>query len=397
MPDDRPTERDRSTDGAAVAVRVLEGMADVPAAAWDACAGDANPFVSHAFLAALEQSGSVGAEAGWLPRHLVVDDGAGGVLACAPLYVKSHSYGEYVFDHGWAQAYEQAGGRYYPKLLCGVPFTPVPGPRLLVRPDAPAETGDALAVAMIELARRLGLSSIHVNFTTEAESRRLGRLGFLQREGQQFHWTNDGYATFEDFLSALASRKRKQVRKERREAVEGGVRIRVLSGAEIRPFHWDAFHDFYMATSDKKWGWAYLTREFFHRLGATMADKVVLVIAEIDGKPVAGALNLRGADTLYGRNWGALAAFRFLHFECCYYQAIEYAIAHGLSRVEAGAQGQHKIQRGYLPVATHSAHWIADPGLEAAIANFLVRERRAVAAERRELLDYAPFRRDSDT
>ena len=378
-------------------VTVLSRIAEVAAAEWDACARPDNPFVSHAFLTALEESGSVGARTGWLPQHLAVrEDGI--LAAVVPLYVKSHSYGEYVFDHGWAHAFEQAGGRYYPKLLSAVPFTPVPGPRLLVRPGAPADAEATLIAGMLALARKHDLSSVHVNFLPEEQWRRLGEAGFLLRMGQQFHWENRGYGSFDDFLGALNSRKRKAIRKERREVAEAGVTLRALSGAEIEPRHWDAFYRFYRNTTDRKWGRsAYLTRDFFTRLGATMADKVVLVVGEVHGELVAGALNLRGSDTLYGRNWGCTEAYPFLHFEACYYQAIDYAIRHGLKRVEAGAQGEHKVQRGYLPVPTYSAHWIADRGFRAAVANFLERERAAASAEIHEIAEaLSPFRRGED-
>lgn len=378
-----------------ITIRTVEGLAEVPAAAWDTCAGPDNPFVSHAFLLALEESGSADADAGWLPRHLLVEDAAGTLLGCAPLYVKSHSYGEYVFDHGWADAWERAGGRYYPKLLCGVPFTPVPGPRLLTAPGAQAERIEAaLAAGMVEVGRQLRVSSLHVNFLPERQWRLLGELGLLQRTGQQFHWENRGYADFDGFLASLNSRKRKAIRKERREVVEAGVTLRALSGGEIEERHWDAFWRFYRNTSDRKWGSAYLTREFFSRIGETMADKVVLVVAEANERIVAGALNLRGTDTLYGRNWGCSAHYPFLHFEACYYQAIDYAIRHGLKRVEAGAQGQHKIQRGYLPVTTYSAHWIADPRFRRAVADYLEREREAVAEGIEELTEFSPFRKE---
>lgn len=378
-----------------ITIRTVEGLAEVPAAAWDTCAGPDNPFVSHAFLLALEESGSADADAGWLPRHLLVEDAAGTLLGCAPLYVKSHSYGEYVFDHGWADAWERAGGRYYPKLLCGVPFTPVPGPRLLTAPGAQAERIEAaLAAGMVEVGRQLRVSSLHVNFLPERQWRLLGELGLLQRTGQQFHWENRDYADFDGFLASLNSRKRKAIRKERREVVEAGVTLRALSGGEIEERHWDAFWRFYRNTSDRKWGSAYLTREFFSRIGETMADKVVLVVAEANERIVAGALNLRGTDTLYGRNWGCSAHYPFLHFEACYYQAIDYAIRHGLKRVEAGAQGQHKIQRGYLPVTTYSAHWIADPRFRRAVADYLEREREAVAEGIEELTEFSPFRKE---
>lgn len=379
-----------------LSARVVAGLAEVPAESWDACAGDDNPFVSHAFLEALEESGSATAKTGWLPQHLLIEDSGGRLVAAAPLYLKSHSYGEYVFDWGWAEAYLRAGGRYYPKLQCAVPFTPVPGPRLLVRPDAPEGTEATLIEMLVEVARRRGVSSLHVTFPTEAEWHALGAAGFLQRQGQQFHWTNRGYRDFEDFLGALSSRKRKQIRRERRDALAGGISIRVLTGKEIMTRHWDAFFRFYRATSDRKWGDPYLTRRFFDLLGERLADRVALVMAEKDGALVAGALNLIGREALYGRNWGCLGDFPFLHFECCYYQAIEFAIARGLARVEAGAQGPHKIQRGYLPVPTYSAHWIADPALGRAVADFLRRETRSVERERAELARLSPYRRDED-
>lgn len=375
---------------------MLERIADVPAAGWDACAGDDNPFLSHAFLAALEDSRSVVPETGWLPRHVVVEDADGTVVGAAPTYVKGHSYGEYVFDHGWADAYERAGGRYYPKLLVAVPFTPVPGRRLLLHPDADRSVQDLLVETLVDVARQAGLSSVHVNFATREECLHLGESGFLLRIGQQFHWDNAGYSGFEDFLATLSSRKRKQLRKERQAALAAGIEVRALTGAEITPRHWNAFYRFYLATADKKWGNAYLEKDFFIRLGRTMGDRVVLVVAEQDGQPIAGALNLRGADTLYGRNWGTLDDRPFLHFECCYYQAIDYAIAHGLSRVEAGAQGMHKIQRGYLPVPTYSAHWIADPALRNAVAHFLERERPAMEAEMAALARHSPYRRTDE-
>lgn len=382
--------------GDSIAVRVLRRIDEVPAAEWDACAGTACPFVRHAFLRALEDSESVGAEAGWQPQHLVVPDSDGTLLGAVPLYLKSHSYGEYVFDWGWAEAYERAGGRYYPKLQASVPFTPVTGPRLMVRAgaDEPAIRA-ALTAGLLELARRYGVSSLHVTFPTREEWDHLGAAGFLLRKGLQYHWENRGYRSFDDFLAALSSRKRKAIRKERRRVAESGLTLRTLTGGEIAPRHWDAFYRFYIATSDRKWGRPYLNRAFFRRLGETMSEAVVLVLAEDRGRPVAGALNLRGGDTLYGRNWGALGDFRFLHFEACYYRAIDFAIAEGLARVEAGAQGEHKIQRGYLPVETYSAHWIADPGFREAVEHFLRRERSQVDYEIDALGDYAPFRRDN--
>jgi len=381
-------------------IRVIDRIAAIPAAAWDACAGPDNPFLAHAFLDALEASGSATAETGWLPQHLALEDAGGRVLGVAPLYLKGHSYGEYVFDHGWADAYERAGGRYYPKLQCAVPFTPVTGPRLLVDPELGQEGGaavaDALIAGMLELARRHKVSSLHVTFPTRGEWERFGEAGFLQRMGQQFHWENQGYASFDDFLAALSSRKRKTIRKEREAALADGIIIRTLTGAAIEKRHWDAFFRFYISTSDRKWGSPYLTREFFDLIGARMADRIVLVMAEKNGRPIAGALNLRGGDTLYGRNWGCAGDFPFLHFEACYYRAIDFAITHGLRRVEAGAQGQHKIQRGYLPSPTYSAHWIRDPGFKRAVADFLARERRAVSHEMDELAELSPFRCEAD-
>ena len=378
----------------AIAVKVINRIADVPAQDWDACVGAAPPFLRHAFLDALEQSGSVARDTGWLPQHLVIADHDGRAMGAVPLYLKSHSYGEYVFDWAWADAYERAGGRYYPKLQACVPFTPVTGPRLLIRPDVDRESAAAaLIAAMVEITRQSGASSLHVTFPEEPEWTRFGAAGFLQRTGVQYHWQNEGYGGFDDFLGALASRKRKQIRKERREAACHGVDLTVLTGADIKPRHWDAFHRFYLATADRKWGPPYLNREFFGLLGERLADSVVLMMAEDDGQPVAGALNLKDETALYGRNWGALGDYKFLHFELCYYQAIAYAIEHGLARVEAGAQGEHKIQRGYLPVLTYSAHWIRDRGLRDAVAHFLDRERHAIDHECAVLETLSPFRK----
>ena len=383
-------------DGAEpVTANLLAAIDDVSAQAWDACAGPGNPFVSHAFLSALERSGSAAPDQGWQPRHLVVPDRDGGLLGAAPLYLKSHSYGEYVFDWGWADAYERAGGSYYPKLQASVPFTPVTGRRLLVRPGAEAEAVSAALIAgLTEVAQRTRVSSLHVTFCEQAEWRQLGDAGFLLRTGRQFHWHNRGYDCFDAFLNDLASRKRKMIRKERRKVAESGITLRALRGEAIEPRHWDAFHRFYLATADRKLGSPYLTREFFHLLGETLAERVVLVVAEDRGELTAAALNLLGEDTLYGRNWGALGDYRFLHFEACYYQAIEFAIEHGLARVEAGAQGEHKIQRGYMPVETYSAHWIADPGFREAVENYLAHERREIAGEMAGLTAYGPFRKD---
>lgn len=377
-------------------VAVLASVHDAEAAAWDACAGPGDPFLSHAFFSALEDSGSVNARHGWQARHLALRDGDGGLLGCLPLYLKSHSFGEYVFDWGWADAYERAGGRYYPKLQAAVPFTPVPGRRILTRADAPDGAADALAAALAQVMERLGVSSAHVTFCSEDEWRRLGRLGYLQRIGQQFHWLNRGYAGFDDFLGDLISRKRKAIRKERRTVADSGIRLKTLVGAEIEERHWDAFFAFYSDTHDRKWGHAYLNRTFFSLLGERLGPRVVLVMAETaDGTPVGGALNLRGDEALYGRYWGCLDTYKFLHFEACYYQAIDFAIAHGLKRVEAGAQGPHKVQRGYLPVTTYSAHWIADPRFRDAVEHFLDQERRAVRHEMAALAAESPFRSES--
>lgn len=383
----------------ALEVRVIDSLAEVTAADWDACArwspqAGQNPFVSHAFLQALETSKSVGRKSGWLQQHLLIeDDETRQLLAACPLYVKSHSYGEYIFDHGWAEAYQRAGGRYYPKLQIAVPFTPVPGPRLLIRPDdAESEIRSALIETLIATTRNSKLSSLHVTFCSGEEAVVLKEAGFLHRIGLQYHWHNQGYGSFDDFLAALNSRKRKAIRKERAAIADYGLTIRQLSGGEITRQQWDAFFAFYMDTGNRKWGSPYLTRQFFDLLGTMLADQVVLMLAEKDGIPVAGALNLRGSDALFGRNWGCLADYRFLHFELCYYQAIDYAIAHGLARVEAGAQGEHKIQRGYLPVETHSAHWIADRSFRDAVADFLDRETRVLQYEMAELTEHGPFR-----
>ena len=381
--------------GEAITVRIVRGIDEIRDVEWDACAG-ADPFTRHAFLLSLEESGSAGGDAGWLPQHLVAEDAGGRILGVVPMYLKSHSYGEYVFDWGWADAYERAGGRYYPKLQVSVPFTPATGRRLLVRPGADRDIEAALIAGLEQVALRAGISSVHVTFPTEAEWRRFGEAGWLQRMGEQFHWRNRGYRNFDDFLAALASRKRKAIRKERRQVEESGVRLHTLSGDDLKPEHWDSFHAFYARTSDRKWGHPYLTREFFHLLDARMAADVVLVMAEYEGRWIAGALNLKSEDTLYGRNWGCLAQFKFLHFEACYYRAIDYAIENGLARVEAGAQGPHKIQRGYEPVPTYSAHWIADPALRDAVGNFLKRERDAVEGEIAYLDERTPFRRAND-
>ena len=373
----------------AVTARLADGVRSIPRGQWDACAGVGNPFVSHDFLSILEESGSVGGRSGWQPVPILVDGDDGAPVAAAPAYAKSHSQGEYVFDHGWADAWERAGGRYYPKLQLAAPFSPVPGPRLLLRHEAAAP---ALLAAVEAVVDQHGLSSAHATFVSPEQTTLFERQGWLIREGVQFHWANDGYATFDDFLGALASRKRKGIRKERAAAVEG-LTIRRLTGAELTEADWDAFWRFYQDTGSRKWGRPYLTRRFFSLLGERMADRAILILAERAGKPIAGALNLIGSDTLYGRYWGCSEDVPFLHFELCYYQAIDAAIARGLQYVEAGAQGEHKLARGYSPVATFSAHYLPDPNFRTAVADFLRRERAGVAAERDYLEAFTPFKR----
>jgi uncharacterized protein len=413
-------------------IHVIDRVAAVQAAAWDACANPSpesasdrneiatkgepclqagsdatpeadkavddctfNPFLSHAFLSALEDSKSVGGRTGWLPRHLLAKTPDGALIATAPCYAKSHSRGEYVFDRGWAEAYERAGGSYYPKLQVAVPFTPATGRRLLVAPSPHAAAiRQGLGRGLIELCRHDDTSGVHVTFGTEDECRLLGELGFLRRTDQQFHWQNAGYASFDDFLAALASRKRKTIRRERQDAVANGISVHWLSGSDLTEAVWDAFFTFYMETGSRKWGRPYLTREFYSLVGERMADRIVLIMAKRAGRWIAGAINFIGSHTLFGRHWGAIEYHPFLHFELCYYQAIEYAIVHKLCCVEAGAQGEHKIARGYMPRTTHSAHYIADPALRRAIADYLARERAYVAAVGAELAATAPYRKD---
>jgi predicted N-acyltransferase len=377
----------------ALALSLHGSIHEIDAAEWDMCAGADNPFVSHAFLSAVEDSGSATARTGWLPRHAALRDSRGRLIAAAPMYAKGHSYGEYVFDHGWARAFEQAGGDYYPKLQVSAPFSPVTGPRLLLRPGSQIDPA-TLAGALAQACREMQLSSVHVTFCTETEYTALGEAGWLQRLGVQYHWHNDGYASFDDFLAALSSRKRKVLRRERRDANACGLTFLTLRGSEIDKAHWKAFYRFYQSTVDRKWGSAYLTEKFFPMLSARLGDRVVLMLAEHGGKLVAGALNLAGTDTLYGRNWGCIGDFPFLHFELCYYRAIDFAIAHGMKTVEAGAQGEHKIQRGYLPSPTYSAHWIANPGLRRAIGDHLARERPAMEAEMAALMEFSPFKEE---
>lgn len=373
-----------------------ESMADIDAAAWDRCAGTDNPLQSHALFSAMEESGSAIAETGWMPRHLSLQDGAGRIAGVMPFYIKSHSYGEYVFDHAWANAWARAGGDYYPKGQSAIPFTPVPGQRLMIAPDAPAEARLAMAEGMIKAGAAMELSSLHITFLDGDEAALLensGR-GWISRRGIQFHWHNQGYSSFDDFLGMMASRKRKTIRRERRSLHESGVRFRHLSGDDLTPADWDRFYDFYMATIEKKWGGAYLTRSFFDYIHATMAEKILLVMAEKDGETIAGALNFIGADTLYGRNWGSRVDLPFLHFETCYYQAIDAAIERGLKRVEAGAQGLHKVQRGYEPVTTWSSHYLYHEGFADAIKRFTAQEAAQVDREALELRSWMPYRRE---
>ena len=377
-------------------ITVHDGIADIGQAAWDACADPTgDPFVSYAFLHACEASGSAAPSQGWAARHLALRDEAGGVLGVMPLYLKGHSQGEYVFDHSWADAYERAGGRYYPKLLGAVPFTPATGPRFLAHPDADLPTvRQALIQGALTLTERLGVSSLHVNFPTEPDWRAMTEAGLSPRRDMQFIWRNDGYRTFDDFLAALSSNRRKTIRRERRDA-QSGLDIRILTGGELNEDAWNAFFAFYMDTGSRKWGRPYLTRAFFSMVGETMADRIALVMAYRRGTPIAGALNFIGRDAFYGRQWGTLEDVPFLHFELCYYQAIDFAISRGLSRVEAGAQGEHKIARGYLPSPVYSSHFIADPALREPVADYLRREGPAVEAEIAALTeDQSPFRRE---
>lgn len=374
---------------AELSVSVLPRIDAVDAALWDACGAGGDPFTSHRFLSALEASGSVGEGTGWHPSHLVARQ-AGQVVGVAPAYLKTHSQGEYIFDHGWAEAWHRAGGQYYPKLQGAVPFTPATGPRLIAR-DSRVQA--ALLAAMAQVAGQAGLSSAHVTFCTAGE-RDLGEAqGWLGRTTTQYHWLNAGYRSYDDFLSALSSRKRKALRKERERANAFGGRILSLTGDDLRPEHWDAMWAFYQDTGGRKWGRPYLTRAFFDLLHQTMRDDCLLVLAERDGRPVAGALNLIGQDALFGRYWGCIEDHPCLHFELCYHRAIDFAIAQGLSRVEAGAQGEHKLARGYMPARTHSLHWIADAGFRRAVADYLGREIQLVGDDMAETAEFGPFRR----
>jgi uncharacterized protein len=409
----------------APSVTLLSGMAEIERNIWDSLANPGwsnlgtfngaarapsmdtlcparrpyNPFVAWDFLEALERAGTVSNRTGWTPRHAILtesgDSNANGatITAVMPSYVKSHSQGEYVFDWGWAEGFERAGGRYYPKLQVSVPFTPVTGPRILTSPGAgEKERKQLMAGALVEITRRLGCSSAHLTFLPEEDAAILGEMGFLRRTDQQFHWTDEGYQDFEGFLAALASRKRKAIRKERETAREPGIEFEWLTGSDVTEAAWDAFFAFYTDTGSRKWGRPYLNRRFFSLLGERMADHVLLIMARRNGRVIAGALNLIGSDTLYGRYWGAIEEHPCLHFEVCYYQAIDFALVHKLKRVEAGAQGAHKLARGYMPTTTHSAHYIADAGFRRAVANYLESERREVAYQGEALAEHAPFR-----
>ncbi len=383
-----------------VEIATIGGLDAIDPADWDACAcpeaadgsRPVDPFTTHRFLSALERSGSVGAGTGWEPHHLTARH-EGTVIGVAPLYAKSHSQGEYIFDHNWAHALERAGGRYYPKLQAAVPFTPATGRRLLARPGHEDTARTALLQGAVRLAEGNGISSLHITFCTEVEAQFGAAAGLLRRASQQFHWNNAGYASFEDFLAGLSSRKRKNIRKERQTAAAFGGRIEALTGDAIRPGHWDAFWRFYQDTGARKWGTPYLTRRFFDIAQETLRDDMLLILALDGERPIAGALNFIGRDALYGRYWGAVEDHPCLHFELCYYRALDHAIAHGLARVEAGAQGAHKLARGYLPVTTHSLHWIADPGFSSAVADYLEAEAAAVSEEIEVLTAYGPFRR----
>ncbi|MBO6756168.1 MAG: N-acetyltransferase [Roseibium sp.] len=416
-------------DTASATLRILSSMKDIKPEDWDAVANpgwtvtesgrlsrcgcgnapdslseliesthqdtDFNPFISHSFLSTLEEAGCATARTGWLPRHMVLENADGDIWGAVPAYLKSHSQGEYVFDYGWAEAFHRAGGEYYPKLQISVPFTPATGRRFLTSPKINRDAGlQALAAGLVQVCRRSGASSVHATFMTREEWDTLGELGYLQRTDQQFHWKNDAYESFDAFLAALASRKRKAIKKERREALSAGVEIEWITGSDLTEAHWDAFHTFYQDTGTRKWGRPYLNREFFSLIGERMPEQTLLVMAKRAGKYVAGALNFIGSDTLFGRHWGCTEHHPFLHFEVCYYQAIDFAIDRKLACVEAGAQGAHKLARGYLPVTTRSAHWIAHEGLHDAVADFLSHERTAVERENQMLAAHAPFRKD---
>ncbi|MEQ9452062.1 MAG: GNAT family N-acetyltransferase [Pseudomonadales bacterium] len=376
--------------------KILHGIDEISTADWDSCHAGVplNPFLTHRFLAALERSGSVSAQTGWQPFHIVVQQEQT-LIGVIPAYLKNHSQGEYVFDYGWADAWHRAGGNYYPKMQISVPFTPATGPRFLARSGSDADTRLLIDAAM-QVAHQVDVSSIHVTFMPEQQWQCASQAGFLQRMDQQFHWHNGGYATFDDFLAQLASKKRKNIRRERRDALANDIEVEWITGADLTEAHWDAFYQFYVDTGSRKWGSPYLNRRFFSEINEVMPDDVLLIMAKRAGRYIAGAINFIGADTLFGRNWGCIEDHPFLHFEICYYQAIDFAIAHGLKHVEAGAQGAHKVARGYLPEATYSAHWIADPGFRDAVARFLDDERRYVEQDLAYVEQHTPFNIHTD-
>ncbi|WP_306257483.1 GNAT family N-acetyltransferase [Pararhizobium sp. IMCC21322] len=394
-------------------VRLLSSLSDIDRLQWDTCANPGwsstrpldskpqeipyNPFLSYDFLSSLEESGSASDSSGWYARHLVLEKPGDAPLAVVPAYLKTHSQGEYVFDHGWADAYERAGGSYYPKLQMSVPFTPVTGRRLLIANQSSQSVHKQivalLAAAIQQVTVQFEASSAHLTFLTEQEWEALSDMDFLRRTDQQFHWQNNGYTTYDDFLAALSSSKRKALRKERRRALENDIEIEWLTGSDLKEEHWDVFFDFYLDTGNRKWGTPYLTRQFFSLIGERMADRVLLIMAKRQGRYIAGALNFIGSDTVYGRNWGCLEDHPFLHFELCYHQAIDWAIANGYQTVEAGAQGAHKLARGYVPTTTYSAHWIPNAGFRDAVEHYLEQERLHVKMEQQALSAHAPFKK----
>lgn len=381
-------------DAVSPTAKILHGINEISAERWDSCSDQTvfNPFLSHRFLLALEASGSVSRQTGWQPFHLAVERGDE-LLGVVPAYLKNHSQGEYVFDYGWADAWQRAGGNYYPKMQISIPFTPATGSRFLAKAkgDVPL-----LIDAVKQVAKQVDVSSVHATFMSESQWSEAHQAGFLKRMDQQFHWHNGGYTTFDDFLADLASKKRKNVKRERRDALQNGIEIELLTGSDLTEAHWDAFYEFYVDTGARKWGTPYLNRRFFSEINDTFADHTLLIMAKREGRYIAGALNFIGGDTLYGRNWGCLEDHPFLHFEVCYYQAIDFAIARGLKKVEAGAQGAHKVARGYLPQATYSAHWIADAGFRDAVARFLDDERSYVEQDLAHGEQHTPFNRNTD-
>lgn len=386
-------------------IRAVGEIKDISAADWNGCANPGlahpdcgiaiDPFTSYAFLRALEESGSVVAQTGWAPYHLVLENDGKEMLGVVPMYLKSHSQGEYVFDHNWADAFHRAGGKYYPKLLISIPFTPAMGRRLLCRDvENYREIEHLLLAGCMQIAEKLAVSSLHITFAVKEQWDLMGELGLLQRTHKQFHWQNRGYHTFDEFLADLSSKKRKNIKRERKGAIENDIQIECLTGSDIKEEHWDAFHTFYVDTGNRKWGTPYLTRQFFSLIGQTMADNILLVMCKRIDRYIAGAINFIGSECLFGRNWGCIEDHRFLHFEVCYYQAIEFAIRHGLRRVEAGAQGPHKLARGYMPSHTYSAHWIANESFRGAVGNFLDQERRYVDEEIEYIEERSPFRNE---